>query len=942
MAQPSADFLAKAVFLVDASSYIFRAYYGIQNPLTAPDGTPTHATYAFGQMVELLLKNYPTDECVLLWDRKEKGFRHEAFPDYKANRSEAPEDLGLQIENTKLFMKHMGIAQFELPGYEADDLIATFIEKFPQKNFVIVTADKDLLQLVGDRVWCLDTFKNKWSNRDEAKEKFGVPPDRIAEIQALCGDSVDNIPGAPGIGPKGAAQLMEEFGSLAKILEAAERRWKNPEECKGIADCLKGKKLESIATNIDKVLLSLKLVSLAREAPIAVEEEALRRKEVQHSDLVDFARKMGFRKIVEKLEAAAAKASEEKAPSAAPAPTLKVEERAGYKFHTLENIEAFKKLLARHEKSLLLTLDTETKSLEVMQPRNLVGISLSFGNKEGFYLPIRHLDTHNVESAEAIAALQLYLDARPHNFQLVFQNAKFDLHVLQSEGLHLPEVLRVEDTMIASFVLDPASQHGMDALAQKYLDGYTPVSFQTVLGDRKDFSQVPLAEAAAYSAEDAVVTYDLWQILESKLRDEGLWKVYNELDRPLIQVLLGMERNGIHIDRSYLRELSTRFHKDLEQCTKDAFQILKDAGLDFNETSLNLASTKQMAVVLFDQLKLPVIKKGKTGPSTDVSVLDELSARHPFPSKLLEFREISKLLSTYVDSLGTMVDTRTDRLHTDFSQTIAQTGRLASSNPNLQNIPIRTPRGKLIREAFRPREGWSLLGFDYSQIELRILAHMSEAPELIRAFEEGADIHRRTASLIFRKSEEALGEDERRAAKTINFGIIYGQSAFGLSKTLRISRTEAQSFIENYFKSYPQIKNYLESMVELARKNTYVETLTGRRRWLRDIHSKNPPLRQFAERMAVNSPLQGTAADLMKAAMIKVHEELRKDSWKSAFLLQVHDELIFEAPPEEVQDLQTMVVGVMEDPALLKSFGIHKFRVKMKAASEVGAHWGEI
>ncbi len=939
MSQPSAEFLKDAIFLVDASSYIFRAYYGIQSPLTAPDGTPTHATYAFGQMIDSLIKSHPTDHYVLLWDRKEKGFRHEIFEDYKANRSAPPEDLGIQIENSKAFMKLLGLPQFDLAGFEADDLIATLIAKFPNKNFVIVTSDKDLLQLVSDRVWCLDTLKEKWSNKEAAFEKFGVAPSQIKDVQALCGDSVDNIPGAPGIGPKTAAQLIVEFKSLENVLSEAKKRWNSEDKAAKAKDILKGKKLESIAENLDKVRLSLKLVSLSDNAPIDISEEDIKRSPIDKTKLIEFAKNLGFRKLAEKYE----KLDLSNESSTDPSSSIQSQSSTKrYDFKRITSINELSEILKKHDNSLVCALDTETKSLNSRQAQSMVGISLSFDSKTGYYIPLRHLDSENLNVTEVVKVLRAYFDSRPKDFSIIFQNAKFDLHVLLSDALVVPDTIRIEDTMIASFVIDPAQQHGMDALAAKYLEGYTPISFKSVLGDRDDFSQVPIEEATAYSAEDAVVTFELWEVLKKELHASHLWKVYDELDRPLVRVLLDMEEAGIHIDRKYLRVLSERFHKDLEETTSEAFKMLKDFGCEFSEHSLNLASTKQMAQILFEQLKLPIIKKGKTGPSTDVSVLEELSLQHPFPELLLEFREISKLLSTYVDSLSAMVDPKTDRLHTDFSQTIAQTGRLASSNPNLQNIPIRSTRGKLIRQAFLPREGWKLMGFDYSQIELRILAHMSQAEQLIEAFAEGADIHRRTASLIFHKPEASLGDDERRAAKTINFGIIYGQTPFGLARTLKVSRTEAQKFIENYFKSYPKIKDYLDSMIDLARKKGFVETLTGRRRLLNDINSKNPPLRQFAERMAVNSPLQGTAADLMKAAMIKVHQEVKNQKLKSSFLLQVHDELIFEAPPEEVEVLRKLVVDIMEDPDLLKPFGVERFRVQMKAASEVGNHWGEI
>ncbi|NCN28023.1 DNA polymerase I [bacterium] len=928
MSKPTKEFLKDAIYLVDASSFIFRAYYGIQAPLTAPDGTPTHATYAFVQMVESLVATEGIERIALIWDRKEKGFRHDLFPEYKANRDAPPEDLSIQIENSQKIMDFFGTRQFSYAGFEADDVIATAVHNHPKQNFVIVTADKDLLQLVTDHVWCLDTMKKKWSNQEEAFEKFGVMPDKIPELQALCGDSVDNIPGAPGIGPKTAAQLMEQFGDLQSILDEAVKRHANPAEFKKVKDALKGKKIEKLAENVDQVKLSLKLVTLSKDVPLEKNLDLYTKNPEQTDELIGFATELGFHKIVQR-HASSANANAAN------------EAKKNVKFTLIEDIKQLERILEDNQTAKLLSFDTETKSLASRKANNIVGLSFCFNSQEAYYVAVDHTEGPNLDKKKVLKAFESFFkDYSLTN--LVFQNAKFDFHVLASEGLRIPAKIDVEDTMIASFVLDPSEPHGMDALAQKYLDGYQTIKFKDVLGDKSNFGEISPKDAADYAAEDAWVTLRLWKKLENLLHECELWEVYERLDRPLVPILFEMEEVGVDVDKGYLAELSKKFHKAEEDCKKTAFKILNDFGVEVNPDTLNLGSTKQIAKILFEDLKLPIIKKGKTGPSTDVSVLQELENQHPFPSLLLEYRELTKLLSTYVDAFPKLIDENTGHIHTDFSQIIAQTGRLASSNPNLQNIPTRTTNGQLIRKAFNARKGHKLLGVDYSQIELRMLAHVSEAENLVKAFQDDADIHRRTAALIFGKEESKVTDDERRAAKTINFGIIYGQSAFGLSKTLKISRSDAQQFIDNYFKSYPQIKDYMDESIRQAQETGFATTITGRRRALRDIQSKNATVRKFAERMAINSPLQGSSADLMKAAMIRVSHEMKKAKVESKMILQVHDELIFEVPNKEVEQMKTLVVSSLESDDLLASFGIHGFKVKMKAVAETADSWGEL
>ncbi|MBS1984199.1 MAG: DNA polymerase I [Bdellovibrionales bacterium] len=958
MSAPNKEFLRDAIFLVDASSYIFRAYYAIQRPLTAPDGTPTHATYGFLQMVQSLVERQGLSHCVLVWDRPEKGFRHEVYPEYKANRTAPPEDLGVQIKNSREAAELLGLPQIDCAGFEADDILATIVHQHPKRNFVIVTADKDLLQLVGPHVWCLDTMKDKWSNVDEAFEKFGVKPHQIREVQALCGDSVDNVPGVPGVGPKTAAELMQTFGSLDVVLQTAADRIATGKDVKSWKDKLKGKCLENVAAHRDDAIMSLRLVSLSHDVPMPVDIEALSLRPTRTAEFTTWSHKLGFAKTTDRLLAmvknkvAVSTDPSSDIPSFTPAdevaaatedtpPAVKLD----FTTRCLKNLEEFRTLLKQNHEARLVAMDTETFGLETMRPGNLVGLSLSFRDDEGIYIPLRHRDpAANLPLEDTLNLWHEYLRTRAQqsaDFALVFQNAKFDLHALANDGFEMPREVRVDDTMVASFVLDPASKHGLDALSVQHLGGYRPMPFEEVTAGGDNFSEVDLEQGSFYAAEDAVVCRRLWTILAARLKAESLWNVYEGIDRPTIGILLEMERNGIVLDPSPLKEISRALHDDLKSLQHKAIASLQESGLDISE-DLNLNSPKQVGVILYEKLKLPILKKNKTGPSTDVSVLEELAAQHPFPSILLEIREISKLLSTYVDALPTMINPATRRLHTDFSQTIAATGRLASSNPNLQNIPIKTARGRSIRTAFRAPPGRLLIGVDYSQIELRLLAHVSQDPELLRAFKENADVHKRTAALVLHKAESDVTEDDRRIAKTINYGIVYGQTAFGLAKSLQIPRQTAQEFIDGYFRTYSRIRGYMDAAIAEARKTGAVRTLTGRRRNLPEIHSKNGPVRQFAERMAINTPLQGLAADLMKVGMRKVSEMIRNDFPDTLLLLQVHDELVLEAPAEQAEAVKNAVVKVLEDRYLLSPFGVTEFSVALDAQASVGPDWGAL
>lgn len=943
VSKPGPDFLKDALFIVDSSSFVFRAYYAIRAELNAPDGTPTHATYGFLQMVQALYQDYHAHQVVLIWDRKEKGYRHALYPEYKANRSAPPEDLGVQIESIRSIFSALDFPQVDAPGFEADDCIATLVRKNPDQKFVIVTADKDLLQLVSPNVWCLDTLKRKWLNADEAFEKFGVAADKIVDVQSLCGDSVDNIPGAPGVGPKTAAELISFYGTLEKVIEEAKSR-DHGFKPKDKADPLKGKRIEAIKDNIEKIELSHRLVALDSDAPIETNTAKLKIHNPNFLEFQSVISRLGLQRAGERL-AHILKLGDGLSDQISQTKAQEPESRnSKFEFIRIKSLEEFRSLLMQHRKSCkVMCLDTETKSLDVRDPNVLVGICLSFDGNKGYYVPLQHDEQEvNLDTKNVLDELRSFFNLCSPDLRVVFQNAKFDLEVLASSGFEWPWMIRVDDTMLASYVIDPGERHGMDALAAKYLDGYQAISFKETLGDLSHFGQVEISKATDYAAEDAVVTWKLWEKLSAILKETPqLWKVYDLIERPLLPVLVHMETCGVKLNTDLLSNISREWHKELSEIESNAKKVLLESGVE-GVQELNLGSPKQLAKILFEDLKLPILKKGKTGPSTDVGVLEELSKQHTFPVYLLEWRELQKLLSTYVDPLPELVDKNDGRLHTSYQQTITATGRLSSTNPNLQNIPIRTERGKKLRDAFCAKEGCLLVGIDYSQIELRLLAEVSKDTELLKAFHENADIHARTAALIMNKDEASVTSEERRVAKTINFGIIYGQTAFGLSKTLGISKTEAGAFIDQYKKTYPGIVSYMEAAIRDAQTHKNTSTLTGRIRKLNDIDSKNPMLRQLAERMAINTPLQGTAADLMKAAMIKVYEDVLPAFEDAKLLLQVHDELIFEVSENRARDLQILATQTLEAQDLLKDLGVPALEVPLKTASDIGPHWGAL
>ena len=931
---------AHTLYLLDISSFIFRAFFAIRS-LSNRSGEPTNAVYGVATMLARLIEEAQPQYLSVVYDSKEPTFRKELYPEYKANRSAPPEDLIPQFGRIEQLVSLMRLPSSRLAGCEADDLIATLAREWreadPKNRVVVVTGDKDLMQLVDDRLQIWDTMAQKVYSETEVIEKFGVKPTQIRDYLALVGDSSDNIPGVPSIGPKTAADLLRDFGDLDGILAGA----KNGK--------IAGKKGETLKTNEKDALLSAELASLMFNCDIPVVREKLQFKFEIEQDCLDFLLEMDFKTLGEKWKVFL-KGGDTTAPSASFALTNPDvdQAQATLSFGTSEqaapvskstalipilagefemiNTEAgLKAVVAEIEKRGEFGFDLETTSLNPREAE-LCGVSLSVNDTGGVYIPVGHRGTNIDQLPEKMVmdTLRPYLE-NP-KYKKVGQNLKYDFSVLQAMGFK-PDGIGA-DTMVAAYVLEPEGRHNLSALALEHLS-YTMVEYEQVCGKGKDqigFDQVPLDQATRYSAEDSWIALKLWHTLKPKLDTEHLMEIFARVDLPLVQVLARMESVGFCIDESWLVQLSREFSAELK--------TIEAKIAEFTSGPVNLNSPKQLAVLLFEQLKLPPQGKTKTGYSTDASVLETLAPMHEVPRLLLEYREISKLKGTYVDPLPAMRDKKTGKIHAGFHQAVAATGRLSSSDPNLQNIPIRTERGRKIRRAFIASPGHVLIGADYSQIELRILAHMSGDKELVASFMKDEDVHRRTASEIFGVAPEAIDDRQRGIAKAINFGLMYGKTAFGLAAELKIPRKEAQETIDRYFQRYNGVKRFLDGLVLEAREKGYATTILGRKRYLRDIASRNQGLRNNAERMAMNTPIQGTAADLMKLAMIALDHELSARGFKARLICQVHDEMLIDCPKAETEAVQKLVIDVME--------GAMKLSVPLRVNAAQAENWMDL
>jgi DNA polymerase-1 len=896
----STDSSPEHVVLIDGSGFIFRAFFAIRQPMNRSDGTPVAAVYGFTNMLMKLLKELDADRIAVIFDYSGRTFRNEIYPQYKANRPPAPEDLVPQFPLIRDATRAFNLPCIEKEGFEADDLIATYtrLAREAGSRVTIVSSDKDMMQLVGDQVTMYDGLKGKLIGIDEVAAKFGVGPERVIDVQALAGDSSDNVPGVPGIGVKTAAELINTYGDLDTVLARAEEV-KQP------------KRRQSLIDHAEAARMSRTLVTLRDDVPLEDSLESLHAGPPDAQVLTDFLRAQDFGTIIARVESWLGVEPSEP-DNAADEPPKDVT------YELVQDRDALQRWIDLAERAGAVTIDTETTSLDALQAR-LVGISLSVEPGQACYIPLGHGGAAGGElDLDAIAPKQIAMDEAlgmlapllaDRGVLKIGQNIKYDMEVLAGHGI---EITPVDDTMLLSFVLDGGLHgHGMDELSRLHL-GVDPIPFKQVAGTGKKqitFDQVPLDAARDYAAEDADLTGRLHRLLKPRLVADSMVTVYETIERPLIPVIMAMEQAGIKVDKAELERLSADF---AERIAGFEVEIHKLAGHEFT-----IGSPKQLGEVLFDEMGLKGGKKGKTGAfSTDARVLEDLAAQgHDLPARVLDWRQLSKLKSTYTDALINQINPNTGRVHTSYSMAGASTGRLASTDPNLQNIPVRTEEGRKIRRAFIAEPGHKLLSADYSQIELRLAAHVAEVEPLKQAFRDGLDIHAMTAAQVFDVPIDGMDPMIRRRAKAINFGIIYGISPFGLAQQLSISQSEAKAYIEAYFERYPGIRDYMEKTRESCREIGYVTTLFGRRVHMPGINASNAAQRNFNERAAINAPLQGAAADIIKRAMIRMPDALKDAGLAARMLLQVHDELIFEVPDAETEATAKVVAQVMEGAA---------------------------
>ena len=884
------------IFLIDGSGYIFRAYYGIR-PLSTSTGVPTNAVIGFARMLGKLLRNENPSHIAIAFDAKEKTFRHQIYDLYKANRDAPPEDLVPQFDLIQRLVQAMGITMVKIPGYEADDIIATMAKDATNQGFhsVVVSADKDLMQMLSPDVSIIDPMKDIHVDLDRVKDKFGVAPEYVIDVLALAGDSSDNVPGVYKVGVKTAAKLVNEFGHLDDIIAGLKTR-----------DKLKAAE-RNILNEEDMARLSLRLVTLHEEVPVDVKPAELAYSSPNLETLEPFLEEIEARNLLRDLKnthtaTTNTEATAATAESGTPAASTEqspdtVEKQRDYL--TVFELEGLKEFLQARPNDATLVFDLETTSLNA-HLAEIVGFALSYSGSAAIYVPVAHryLGVPKQLSLDSVLSI-LGPILSSKDIPKAGQNIKYDMNVLAKYQIFVEGVR--DDSMLQAYVLDASrGSFSMDSLSKELLQ-HEPVSYKSLTGTGKSqigFDEVPIDAAANYAAEDADITERLCDLQKPKLEKSGVEHIYNDLELPLLSVLSRMECRGIKVDTDALQDMSKEFQQKLNTIESKCEEIIG--------SRINLNSPKQLAKVFFEDLKYPVIKKTKTGYSTDHEVLETLAQDYELPKVILEFRMLSKLKSTYVDALPKLVNQRTGRVHTTFNQTGTATGRLSSTEPNLQNIPIRGEEGRRIRRAFIPEDGSILVAADYSQVELRVMAHLCGDPSFIEAFQNGEDIHSRTAREILTDGSEP-SSDDRRKAKAINFGILYGLSEFGLAKQLDIKRSEAREFITKYFARYPGIRTYLDQTIETGRELGYVSTLLGRRRFLPDLKSRNGAIRQAAERIAMNTPIQGSAADIIKLAMLRVDAAITKRGLESRLLLQVHDELVVEAKESEIDEVESLL-----------------------------------
>ena len=886
----------RTLYLIDGSAYIYRAYHAIRS-LTNSKGLPTNAVFGFTRMLIKLIEERSPEYVVMFFDAKGPTFRHEIYQDYKANRPPMPEDLSIQIPYIKEITHGFNIPVIEMQGFEADDLIGTFKCRAEKAGFfvVMVTGDKDFVQLVTDNAVIWDPMKEKTIDINAVRDDFGVEPYQMIDVMALSGDTSDNIPGVPGIGPKTALSLIKTFKTVERLYES-------------VHTITKKKQHENLVLYKEQALLSKELVKINIDVPFPFNTENFKYQAPDNTKLSKLFKNLEFRQLQQAFP--------------------KRSDLSNKNYHAVYDMSALFDLIGRLEKTEMFAIDTETTSKDPMKA-NLVGLSFSMKPDEAFYIPCAHDYPEapaQLESKKVLSQLKPVLE-NP-DIKKIGQNIKYDWMVLKRHGINLAGVMF--DTMLASYLINPSKRaHNLDQIALDFLDHKT-ITYKEISGKGKkdvSFAEIPLEKAVPYSCEDADITLMAYHVLMPLIDNAGLMELYNNVELPLVPVLMNMEMTGVCVDKQKLMDLSKSFEHQLEQLESMIYSM---AGEEFN-----IRSSQQLGRILFEKLKLPVQKKTKkkTGYSTDVNVLTALADKHELPEIILRHRTLAKLKSTYTDALLDLVHPETGRIHTSYNQTVTATGRLSSSDPNLQNIPIRTDEGMEIRKAFVPRKGWTLVSADYSQIELRILAHYAADDILIEAFKNDEDIHTRTATEVFQVFPSFVTSELRRQAKVINFGIVYGMSPYGLSKELGISRKMAKIYIDNYFARYKGVKRFVDQTIRDARNTQKTSTLLGRIRLLPDINSSNKVVREFAERTAINTPVQGTAADLIKLAMIRVDAAFREGGLNSAMLLSVHDEIVFEVPPEELASVKVLVKEIME--------GIWNLKVPLKVNLASGDNWAK-
>ncbi len=913
-------------YLIDGSGYIFRAYYALPPLTRKSDGLPTGAVSGFCSMLFKLLEDSKSNQNLqkpthfaVIFDSARKTFRNEIYSDYKANRAEAPDDLAPQFDYIRKSVLAFNLPSLELINYEADDLIATYVEIILKEGakVTIVSSDKDLMQLFKKNVRIYDPMKNKFISEEDIKNKFGVGASKVIDVQALAGDSSDNVPGVPGIGVKTAAELINKYGDLEKLLKSAHEIKQN-------------KRRETLIENKDKALISKKLVTLKSDAPVNKNLTDLELKSIDKDKLYKFLREMEFNRL---LSSAISAYGEPNLKSIKNEVKIEKNQKAINKkeYYLIENLEQIDNWITEAEELGEVAVDTETNSLDPHQA-DLVGVSLSSKIGKACYIPIGHKSNKCIEKDLVLKKLKPLLE--DPSIKKIGQNIKFDFIVFFKLGINMTSM---EDTMLMSYVLDAGkNRHNMDTLSEIHLNHKT-ISFKDLVGTGKkeiNFSEVDVEKAKDYAAEDADITFRLYKKFQKSLKDEKMINIYEIFEKPLLKILAFMEIEGVKIDNKFLKSLSTKFEKKIVKIQNEVFKISKK--------EFNIASPKQLGEILYNDLKIADLKKTKKGSfATSASVLEDLAFKgHKFPQLVLDWRQVSKLKNTYSDSLPEHINPNTQRVHTSFLLAATTTGRLASSDPNLQNIPIKSEDGKDIRKAFIAKKDHVLISADYNQIEMRILADLADVKGLKKAFKNNEDIHSLTASQIFNVDIKKVNQDQRRKAKAINFGIIYGISQYGLAKQINVTNHEAEEFLNAYFLKFPEIKIYMDRTIKFCRKSGFVNNIFGRRSHFININDKNYNIRNFQERAAINAPIQGSAAEIMRLAMIRLDKKLSdQKNQNTKMLLQIHDELIFETPKEEAKRISKIIIDEMS--SVVKSEQ-HSFSIPLTVDLNTGENWGTL